>query len=60
MELKKAIKILSLHNEWRRGADTKLEDPFIIGKSIDVVLEAAIKYVKLIEKDGKEEDSKEG
>lgn len=56
MELKQAIEILMLHNEWRRGANIKLEDPFVIGKAIDIVLEAAIKYEKLYEEKSNKEE----
>lgn len=38
MELKKAIKILSLHNRWRKGEPLKMQEPELIGDSIDVIL----------------------
>lgn len=38
MTLKEAMKILELHNEWRRGADIPLQSPELIGIAIDTIL----------------------
>ena len=38
MNLPEAIKILELHNKWRRGADIKQQTPTKIGIAIDTVL----------------------
>jgi hypothetical protein len=43
MNLTDAIKILKTHNEWRRGAEIEMTDPTMLGKAIDVVLEAISK-----------------
>lgn len=43
MKLKKAVKILKRHNEWRREESnfvTGMQDPIVVGKAIDVVVEA--------------------
>lgn len=39
MKLKEAIKILDIHNRWRRGADIKMQNPTRLGKAIDIILE---------------------
>ena len=38
MKPKEAIKILELHNQWRRGAEIPMESPENIGLAIDSVL----------------------
>lgn len=38
MELKEAKEILKEHNEWRRGAEIKQQEPKLIGEAIDTVL----------------------
>jgi hypothetical protein len=39
MEIKEAIKILELHNKWRRGEeDIEMTDPLALGEAIDVVV----------------------
>ena len=38
MELQQAIKILSYHQKWRRGALIEMLDPKDIGEAIDVIL----------------------
>ena len=40
MNIEKAIKILELHNEWRRDNSGKLEmeNPKILGEAIDLVV----------------------
>ena len=42
MEKSEVIAVLTIYNEWRRGADIKQPDPKTIGKAIDF----AIKYLK--------------
>lgn len=39
-----AIEILSLHNEWRRGAEIEMTDPATLGAAIEEVLNAARKW----------------
>jgi hypothetical protein len=34
-----AVETLRKHNEWRRGAETSMESPGVIGAAIDVVCE---------------------
>ena len=49
MKLKKAIKILKRHQQWRLGADIKIAEPKILTQAIDVVLygfELSKKYIK--------------
>ena len=38
MELTAAKEILKEHNEWRRGAEIKQQEPKLIGEAIDTVL----------------------
>lgn len=38
MNLPEAIKILQLHNEWRKGAETDQQDPASIGQAIDALI----------------------
>ena len=38
MRIVEALQILKLHNEWRRGADTPMPDPDLIGEARDTVL----------------------
>lgn len=49
MKLKKAIKILKRHQQWRLGADIKIADPKTLTQAIDVVLygfELSKKFIK--------------
>ena len=39
MEISKAIENLIIYNAWRRGAEIKQPDPYIIGLSIDKAIE---------------------
>lgn len=39
MEIKSAIENLIIYNAWRRGAEIKQPDPYIIGLSIDKAIE---------------------
>ena len=39
-----AIKILSRHNLWRRGADIAMENPTDLGNAIDIVLRQLRRY----------------
>lgn len=41
MTIAEAIKILREYNEWRRGDDSEMIDPAIIGKAIDMVCDYA-------------------
>jgi len=38
MEIKKAIKVLELHQRWRKGEPLKMQEPKLISASIDAVL----------------------
>ena len=38
MDIKEAIEILDSYNEWRRGANTKMETPIRIGIAIDITI----------------------
>lgn len=38
MNLKTAIKVLTRHNKWRRGADIEMTNPAQLGKAIDKIL----------------------
>jgi hypothetical protein len=40
MKLKKAIKVLEKHNEWRLGAETKQTDPKTLTQAIVIILKA--------------------
>jgi hypothetical protein len=40
MTTKQAIKILRLHNRWRRGAEIRMQEPGKIGKAIEVICDA--------------------
>ena len=35
-----ALEVLRAHNAWRRGADSGMEHPTVIGRAIDVAIEA--------------------
>lgn len=39
MKIEEAKLILKEHNEWRRGAEIKQQEPALIGIAIDLVLE---------------------
>ena len=39
MTIKQATKELKRYNKWRRGADIKMPEPWIIGKALDTVVE---------------------
>ena len=39
MTIKQATKELKRYNKWRRGADIKVAEPWIIGKALDTVVE---------------------
>jgi len=38
MTIKQAVKILRLHNEWRRGREGKPADPTKLGIAIDTIV----------------------
>jgi hypothetical protein len=38
VNLKKCVEILKAHNKWRRGADTEMLNPKIIGEAIDYAI----------------------
>lgn len=40
MKLKKAIKVLEKHNEWRLGAETKQTNPKTLTQAIVIILKA--------------------
>lgn len=42
MDIKEAVKIIERYNIWRRGADTEIVEPTILGNAMDTV----IKYIK--------------
>lgn len=41
-----ALKILVEYNEWRRGAESPMLDPKIIGQAIDVAIECLTKSIE--------------
>lgn len=43
MTKEEALKILIEYNKWRRGAETPMLDPKIIGQAIDVAIECLTK-----------------
>ena len=45
--LDEAISIVSRHQDWRRGAEIEMENPKVLGVSIDKILEAARAYAAL-------------
>ncbi len=48
-EIQKAVEILTNHNKWRRGEDFATPDnPKVIGKAIDTVLEAILEQGKWV------------
>lgn len=49
MNLKEAIEILKLHNEWRKGADAEQLHPVKIGNAIDLVTERINHLAELLE-----------
>lgn len=44
MKIEEAIEILKKHNMWRRGADTPMIDPKVIGEAIDCVVDFCEKF----------------
>jgi hypothetical protein len=38
MTLRRAIEILELHNQWRRGAEIPQQSPELLGIAIDTIL----------------------
>ncbi len=38
MTKEEAIKILELHNQWRKGAEIPMENPVRLGMAIDIVV----------------------
>ncbi len=51
MKTQEAIKILTLHNNWRRGDDTyPMQDPKLIGIAIDVILDQLTKTTDQFER----------
>ncbi len=38
MTIHEAIRVLELHNKWRRGAETEMQSPEQVGIAIDVVV----------------------
>lgn len=41
MEIQEALKIVKEYQDWRRGADTEMLPPALIGEAIDVMIEFA-------------------
>ena len=39
MTIKQATKELKRYNKWRRGANIKMPEPWIIGKALDTIVE---------------------
>lgn len=52
MNLSEAIKILTLHNQWRRDRSEvnphEMQNPTELGIAIDVVVEAAKDYLEIL------------
>ena len=50
MKLEEAIKILELHNKWRRDKTrlVEMQHPHDVGIAIDVVIEAAKDYLDIL------------
>lgn len=49
MNIKEVIDVLKKHNIWRRGADTEMQDPRVLGEAINTavhLLEGMIKENK--------------
>jgi hypothetical protein len=46
MTEQEALKILIGHNKWRRGADTEMLPPKLIGEAIDVAIDCLTKIVE--------------
>lgn len=46
MEKEKALEILVEYNLWRRGAETPMLDPKIVGQAIDVAIECLTEIVE--------------
>jgi len=53
-EFKEAIELVQRHQDWRRGAETEMENPKELGVSIDTVLKSARELSQL--KDGTHPD----
>lgn len=52
MTTTEAIEILKRHNEWRRGGDSEMDDPKLIGQAIDRAIEVMTRPELVWEKDG--------
>ena len=46
MTEKEALKILVEHNKWRRGSETEMLPPKLIGEAIDIAIECLTKIVE--------------
>ena len=46
MSKDEALKILTEYNKWRRGADTEMLPPKLIGEAIDVAIDCLTKIVE--------------
>lgn len=46
MSKDEALKILIEYNKWRRGADTEMLPPKLIGEAIDIAIECLTKIVE--------------
>lgn len=50
MSKDEALKILIEYNKWRRGDESQMLDPKIIGQAIDVAIDCLTKSVERIKK----------
>lgn len=45
MNIFKAIEVLSLHNEWRKGANIEMQKPTEIGEAIEIAVNLMKGYI---------------
>ena len=48
MKIEKAVKVLELHNKWRRGAEIEMQSPKTLSEAINTV----VSYFKQPQKEG--------
>lgn len=46
MTIKQATKELKRYNKWRKGAEIKVAEPWVIGKAIDIVVDCVENELK--------------
>jgi hypothetical protein len=46
MKINEAVTILEQHNKWRRGDDSEMEKPKVLGKAIEVVIKFCKSKIK--------------